>query len=308
METVALIPLNPPAPDTLARRTTWNASALLKMWHLASLDAPTVAVTWAWALGWAAGVRPPAWPLVVLALVVWVIYVVDRLLDARTGLANGSLHLLQARHSFHWRNRQILIPLCACATAAAGWMVLTRMPAMGLRSDSAVGLATLAYLSNVHGGKDGGGWMRRIRRRFSRRISRLVPRECVVGVMFSAGCLLPVMARTRLTWDVTATAVALAALAWLNVGAIGCWEGCREKPSRTRGAAIALACACVALAAVLARTQPGSAEVVLAAGVSALLLAALDAMTATMEPVVLRAAADLVLLTPLFLLAARVAA
>jgi hypothetical protein len=47
---------------------------------------------------------------------------------------------------------------------------------------------------------------------------------------------------------------------------------------------------------------------VLAAGVSALLLAALDAMAATMEPVVLRAAADLVLLTPLMVLAARVAA
>jgi hypothetical protein len=190
----------------------------------------------------------------------------------------------------------------------AGWMVLTRMPAMGLRSGSVVGLATLAYLSNVHGNKDGAAWIRRIMSRLSRPLSRFIPRECVVGVMFSAGCLLPVMATTRLRWPVAAAALALAALAWLNVGAIGCWEGCREKPTPTRRAAIAHACTCLALAAALAWTQPASAELVLAAGVSALLLAALDAMAATMEPVVLRAAADLVLLTPLMVLAARVAA
>ena len=278
------------------------------MWHLASLDAPTVAVTWALALGWAAGVRPPAWPLVVLALVVWVIYVVDRLLDARKGLADPSLHLLQARHFFHWRNRRILTPLCACATATAGWMVLTQMPSPGLRNGSIVGMATFAYLSAVHGGNRGRGWIRRIARRISRPISRLVPRECVVGVMFCAGCVLPVMARTSLRWPVVAAGIALAALAWLNVGAIACWESCRAESTRTRGTAIALSCACLVLAAVLAWTQPGCAEVVLAAGVSALLLAVLDAMAPTMEPVVLRATADLVLLTPLFLLAARLAA
>jgi hypothetical protein len=309
MGTVAWIPLNPPAPDTFARRTTWNASALLKMWHLASLDAPTVAVAWAWAFGWAAGVRPPAPPLVILGLVVWIIYVADRLMDARTGLAGGlagaSRHLLQARHSFHWRHRRILIPLCACAAAIAGWMVLTRMPPMRLRIDSVVGLATLAYLLKVHGASQGGSWIRRMTLPFSRQISRLVPRECVVGLVFSAGCLLPVMARTEIHWPLAASAIAFAALAWLNVGAIGSWESYSEKRSRMRRPAIALACACLALAAVLALTQPGSAEVVLAAGVSALLLAALDGMAATMEPVVLRAAADLVLLTPLLVLAAR---
>jgi hypothetical protein len=301
MGTVALIPLNPPAPDTLAQRTTWNASVVLKMWHLASLDAPTVAVTWAWAFGWAAGVRPPAWPLLVLALAVWVIYVSDRLLDARAGLTGASGHLLQARHYFHWRNRRIFIPLCVCAAVTAGWMVLTRMPPMGLRSDSIVGLATLAYLSNVHGANEGGGWIRRV----TGRLSRLVPRECVVGVVFSAGCLLPVMARTRFPSSLAVAATAFAALAWLNVGAIGAWEGCREKRPRTRRAAIVLACACLMLAAVLAESQAATAEVVLAAGVSALLLAALDTMAEIMEPVVLRAAADLVLLTPLLLLAAR---
>ncbi len=186
----------------------------------------------------------------------------------------------------------------------AGWMVLTRMPAIGLRTDSVVGLATLAYLSNVHGHSNSDNWLRRI----TRGISRLVPRECVVGMVFSAGCLLPVMARTRLHWPVAAAAIAFAALAWLNVSAIGCWEGCFEKRAQMRRAAIALASACLALAAVLASTQPGSAEAVLAAGVSALLLVALDTLAASVEPVVLRAAADLVLLTPLLVLAVRMAA
>src|SRR3954453_13929114 len=65
---VALIPLNPPAPDTLARRAAWEAPAALKFWHLASLDAPTVAVSWACAFAWAADRALPLWAAALLAL------------------------------------------------------------------------------------------------------------------------------------------------------------------------------------------------------------------------------------------------
>ena len=63
----------------------------------------------------------------------------------------------------------------------------------------------------------------RLSRRMKNRLPRLLPRECVVGVVFSAGCLLPVMARTRFHWNLAVAAIAFAALAWLNVNIIGAW-------------------------------------------------------------------------------------
>lgn len=301
MGKVALIPLNPPAPDSFARRTSWNASAVLKMWHLASLDAPTVAVTWACALGWAAAVRLPGWPLAVLGLLVWAIYVADRLLDAHAGLGQPSRQL-QERHYFHWRHRRWLIILSACAAVAAAWMIASQFVATALRRDSLMGLATVAYLSTIHAGRGRAGLFHRV----TKAGSRILSRECVVGMLFSAGCLLPALARSSDYVVLAAPAVALAALAWLNVFAIGTWEsdGVRRKPTVVRVPALLLGFACVAFGMGVAGTEPRSAVLVAAAGASALLLAALDAKAARLEAVVLRALADLVLLTPAFILAA----
>ena len=64
----------------------FDAPAPLALWHLASLDAPTVAVTWSLAFAWAAQVRLPGWIPLLLALACWAVYVADRLLDARAAL------------------------------------------------------------------------------------------------------------------------------------------------------------------------------------------------------------------------------
>ncbi|MGC2300913.1 MAG: hypothetical protein WA476_19055, partial [Acidobacteriaceae bacterium] len=53
-------------------------------WHLLSLDAPTVAVLWAWSFARAADVHPSGSALAVLGIGTWLIYVADRLLDARS--------------------------------------------------------------------------------------------------------------------------------------------------------------------------------------------------------------------------------
>ncbi|HZV59138.1 MAG TPA: hypothetical protein VFF42_02285, partial [Candidatus Eremiobacteraceae bacterium] len=122
-------------------------AAMLASWHLASLDAPTVAVVWGWGFAWTAGVRLAAWPLEVLGLVVWAVYVADRLLDT-VGTAR---HDLRERHHFHWRHRRILAPLATGAGLVAAWIVRLRVPALALPQDSAVAAATLAYFSGVHG-------------------------------------------------------------------------------------------------------------------------------------------------------------
>jgi hypothetical protein len=85
------------------------ASKQRKPWwlipNLLSLDAPLVAVTWLYifARTWRADYHP--WEAYVsLGLVVWVIYVMDRLLDA--SLLTTSSRKLQARHEFHYQHRK----------------------------------------------------------------------------------------------------------------------------------------------------------------------------------------------------------
>ncbi|MEI4861391.1 hypothetical protein Q8G41_27770, partial [Klebsiella pneumoniae] len=48
---------------------------ILTLWHLASLDAPTVAVVWALSFAWAAGVHLTPWTPLLLASGTWSVYV-----------------------------------------------------------------------------------------------------------------------------------------------------------------------------------------------------------------------------------------
>ncbi|UWZ86686.1 hypothetical protein [Occallatibacter riparius] len=301
---MALVPLNPPAAEAFARPAAWSGPAALKYWHLASLDAPSVAAAWACALAWAARVRVSQAMIVVLALVVWAIYLVDRLLDAWTGLRDAGRHNLQERHWFHWRHRRLFTVLAATATVAAGCMVLSRLHAAALRRDSLIGLATLAYFSGVHGGRSP-RWMDWLRGRIGG-----VSREFVVGVIFSAGCVLPVLPSaptglTKMCALLVLPAAAFAMLAWLNVKAIGRWEEWAQLPGSESGVkriALRLALACGLCGLGLGALQPRPALLLALVAVSALLLAWLDTLRDRMDAVTLRAAADLVLLTPLALL------
>jgi hypothetical protein len=300
MESVALIPLNPPAGAAHARGAAWSGSAALKYWHLTSLDAPTVAVTWAYGFAWAAHLRLAPWAAALLALVVWAIYVGDRLLDARAGLADR--HRLQERHWFHWRHRRVLAALAGVAGVAAVWMVESHLRSAALCRDSLLGLATAAYFTGVHGpGLRAAGIAR-----WRARAARMVSRELLVGLIFSAGCVLPVLPMTgagaaRVSVVLAGPAAAFAALAWLNVRAIGQWENAlRQTGTRRLAARLASIFVCGAIA--LAWMEPRAAVLLLMAAASALTLAWLDEVRQCMDALTLRAAADLVLLTPLLLL------
>lgn len=309
METVALIPLNPPAPQSLlhpfARCTVWRGPAVLKLWHLTSLDAPTVAVVWACAFAWAARVRVAPAMLAVLALVVWAIYVFDRLLDARAGRDDPGRHILQERHWFHWRHRRAMSALAGAAAIVAGCMVEQRLAMPALRRDSLMGLATLAYFSGVHGRGLRSGWIARV----MHWLGRVVSREVVVGVIFSAGCMLPVLPSAgsgvvHIALRMAAPALTFAGLAWLNLAAIGRWEAWAAGSLRDTGVArlglrMARICALCGLAAAIVDLRV--AMLLAAAALSALMLAGLDARRERMDAVTLRAAADLMLLTPVLL-------
>jgi len=288
---VALIPLNPPAPDTFARQESWDASAVLKYWHLTSLDAPTVAVAWAAAFAWAAHIRAACWQLLILFLLVWSFYVADRLLDVRRGR-----DLLQDRHYFHWRHRRVLVPLAAAAAGVSAWLICSRISVPNLERDSAVGLATLAYFSGVHSRRRTAPWL-------IRAAARIGSREALVGIIFSAGCVLPAAANASalaVLIAVATPAMGFAVLAWLNVRAIGRWEdphtAARMCVSRI---GLALAAAAAGLGCALILIQPRSAVLLFSVGASALLIAGLEWRRDCISGIGLRAAADVVLLTPL---------
>ncbi len=281
-----------------ARLCPLDAPAPLRLWHLASLDAPTVAVAWALAFAHAAGVRLPAWVPVLLALGTWTVYIGDRLLDARANLRAGTLHHLRERHDFHWRHRRLLIPLAVVTAAAAAAIIFVLMPA-GLRErNSVLGVAALAYFSGVHSRREAPAWL-----------APLLSKEFLVGVLFTAGCALPTFTRMRLSapasalWIMLSPVVFYAALAWLNCHAIERWESARNTPHAARIFTTAglLAFIGLLLASVFAPVQARAAALFAAGAASALLLALLDRMRIRLTPLALRAAADLALLTPLVL-------
>src|SRR5271156_1049832 len=95
----------------------------VSLWHLTSLDAPTVAVVWTLAFAWAARVHLPIWLPIVLALAAWSFYIGDRLLDARNARTP-----LRERHHFHWRHRRIFLPLAVTSAILGMLLVLHSMP------------------------------------------------------------------------------------------------------------------------------------------------------------------------------------
>ena len=275
-----------------------DVPAPLALWHLASFDAPTVAVVWSLAFAWTVEVRLPLWAPVLLALMAWPAYIGDRLLDARSALRAGQFDQLRERHYFHWRHRYVLICLAAAAVVIAAYLILAAMPVRALAPNTLLGAATFAYFFGVHTG---------------RKLPRLASKELLVSVIFTAGCALPAwielhthVATSAGMYFFLLTAIYFASVAWLNCRAIAFWESDRPRAAQSftilpLGIALALAgflLACIALA-----VHPRSAALLAAGAASALLLALLDYARNRLTPLALRAAADFVLLTPIVMLA-----
>lgn len=106
--------------------------------NLLSLDAPLVAVAWLYifAKTWRV-VYLPTTTYISLGLVVWVIYVTDRLLDA--SMKGSSSDRLEARHDFHRKHQKVFRTLAMVAGLVALIMVVT-------------GLATKIYGYAMFGG------------------------------------------------------------------------------------------------------------------------------------------------------------
>ena len=258
-----------PASRSIATSTV----GILQGWHLLSLDAPTVAVVWTAFLASVNHVRLPASELCAMFLAVWLLYVADRLLDSRRSAAPAALEL---RHTFHRKHRRAFLLAAACAGAALVPLIL-RLHHADLRAYLLLAGLLLLWFAFIH-----------MLRGTSAR-----PKELATGLFFAAATLIPCATRHPNASLLPAAAL-FAALCTLNGVFITAWES--RSPTRTLAwSSLGLAAAALLLAPALAAQTATFAAIALAA----LALYLLDGIRARLHRTTLRAAADLVLLTPL---------
>ncbi len=168
-----------------------------------SLDAPAVAVLWQLLFARSFQARLDASVTILLALVVWLIYVADRGLDvlkAGTEGAEASRHIFYRRHWWAF-----LPPFCAVLLLAA-WMSLTRLDARTFRDGIVVLLAVGVYFLVVHFFSPRREWL---------------PKEMMVGVLFALGTCFPVWEHmTQGLGLLLASYLLYTALCWMNCAAI----------------------------------------------------------------------------------------
>lgn len=286
-----------PLPTIAAAQPHTQPANHAWLWlNLASLDAPLVALLWQNLLQRSLGAPFHFAASATLAVSVWFIYVSDRLLDAlrwRSGEA-APRHLFYRRH---WR------PLAAAAFA--GLLVLTWLCTQidgEMRRNGFLLLgAVIGYFLIVHLGPS--------------TLRKFWPKEVVVGLIFSLGTCLPAWTmKPSAHIEMLAPALLFAALCTLNCMAIEFWEWERYEPEAsvaphriTTWTGNRLAPATVSAALLSAACFAISPEPMLpfyvASFLSAVGLFALVWQSNRMPVELLRVLADVVLFTPILVLA-----
>ncbi|WP_182276457.1 hypothetical protein [Granulicella sp. 5B5] len=282
----------------------------LALWHLLSLDAPTVAALWTFFIARCSHIALPWTASAAMFTAVWMIYAADRLLDARqldttphtpTDLADIDLASIdiEERHRFHHRHRARFL----AGMAAASLALVLLLPHLQPRA-----LLLYTLLAALLG-----TWMLLIHARPPHRDgTRRLPKELAVGIFFPAACFIPTVARApSLQPQLLPIAAIFAGVCTLNCLFLYTWEHPHEPLARRHAhwttlwsirhlpqLSVALLALCITLAA-LDRFATAPA---LACALSTALLLALHRLRTRIRPVHLRAAADLVLLSPLLFL------
>jgi hypothetical protein len=266
----------------------------LDLWHLLSLDAPTVAALWTWFIASANHLSLPKGSILAMFLAVWMLYVADRLLDARL-LSEHPLDVgsLEARHYFHHRHRSsFLIGLLLASIALAS--LLPHLSSEAINLYLILGGLVFAYFVLIHATES----------------AHRLPKEFAVGICFAAATFIPTVAhQPALRLRLLPLALLFASLCTLNCLFIFAWEHDSEQKNAhpiTRTALHHLPQLTAVIAAVglgLCLLDHHAPWGIAAASTLALfLLQLLHHYRHRIPATTLRAAADLALITPLLLL------
>lgn len=194
----------------------------LKLPSLVGLDAALVAMVWQRAMAARLELAIAPSTTVVLGLVVWGIYLVDRVGDGMGGSAATE------RHAFAGRHRHVLRLLAAgCGIGAVA--LLGRVPVDLQLGGAALALVVLGYLLVVHGVVRGGG---------PGRSGVAGAKEAVVGLCFGLGTMLPVVL-ARGGGEGGWVALGFGAACWCNCRLIDAWERSRRVPRLELAAMVA---------------------------------------------------------------------
>lgn len=272
----------------------------LALWHLLSLDAPTVAALWVWFIARACQVRLPAVAPLAMAVAVWMLYATDRLLDARVLNAPGCApDELEARHLFHHQYRRAFLAGIGLGMVALG-ALLPGLNPLALRLYLVEGALLAAWFFVLHASDS----------------AHHLPKEIAVGMFFAAATFIPTVGREAdapgIHTALLPCAFLFAALCSLNCLFIYAWEhDCGDASARQAHATTRLAlrhlfelAVVVMLAGIASAIVASSTLRVIpaACALSAAALLALDRNRRSISRTTLRAAADAALLTPVLLL------
>ncbi len=275
----------------------------LALWHLLSLDAPSVAAVWTIAVASAVGLRLPWTVPAAMFVAVWMLYAADRLLDARPFPGGQFPPELEERHRFHHRHRRaflIFIAISACVLVG----LLRGLDSHAMRLYTLLATLLCAWFLIIHARPLPGDGAHRL------------PKELAVGIFFPAAVFIPTVARLpQLRLDLLPIAVLLAATCSLNCLFLYAWEHPNQRLQAhwsTRWAThrlVALTWTVAALSLLLIVISPfltasaqlnrGTTLLTSCVLASSLLLLLLHHLRGRLNPLHLRALADLVLLTPL---------
>ena len=198
-----------PVSDTLR-----HVSVPTPLWlwpNLLSLDAPLIAALWQDVFARDAGVKLSLASRLALPLAVWLIYLVDRLLDTAKGMPQN----VTARHAFYSSQRARCCLLTAIVASALS-VAVCFLPLPVVENGMAVACAVGVYLLTVHAMY--GKWR------------RWLPKEAAVGLIFGVGTTLAPFTWASESDRLIFPALLFGLMCWANSAAIEVWEGGRVDP------------------------------------------------------------------------------
>jgi hypothetical protein len=288
------------APSSITekpRPTIRTRYSPLALWHLLSLDAPTVAALWTWFIATANHVRIPLVGPLAMFLAVWILYAADRLLDAGLLVARPlDSGTLEARHHFHHRHRSGFLSGMLVASIALA-ILLPRLLPEAIRLYLILGALVFAYFILIHATQS----------------AHRLPKELAVGICFAAATFIPTVAyRPDLRLPLIPSALLFAALCSLNCLFIYAWE---HDPNASTGhpahattslalrhlPALTITALAIGLALALLNHQ-APWPIAAACTTSIALLLLLHYRHRNIPAITLRAAVDLALLAPILFL------